>query len=197
MTDQPKPNSEKPIAADKQTNKDAEKSKEDLASKVELLKCIVELVKAVAWPLFATIALLSFWGPLRLTVRQLPELVSRSETITVAGLSIEVQRNVSQQATEEVRQAVAQLSPDSISNLITMQGRRYYFSESAAFGREEHAEMIDLGLVEPLTADELDDAESDDREYGFGVEITSLGEEAQRLLLSLISEFTQELPPAE
>lgn len=197
MTDKPKPNSEEPIAVTEQADKDIKESKENLESKVELLKCTVELVKAVAWPLFATIALISFWGPLRLTARQLPELVSRSETITVAGLSLEVQRGVSQQASDEVRKAVAELSPDGINNLLTMQGNVYYSLESVSFGRERYEEMIDLGLVEPLTANELDAAESDGREYGFGVEITPLGEEAQSLLLSLISEFTQELQSAE
>lgn len=166
-------------------------------SKFEL---IVELVRALAWPLFATIALIVFLGPLRLTARQIPDLVGRSETITVAGLSIEVQRGVSQQASDEVKQAVADLSPDSISLLLNMQGASYFASGYGALGRQQYAELIDLGLVVPLPTEELPHPISESgevRKYDFGIDITPLGEDAQSFLLSLISEFVQELRSAE
>ena len=131
-----------------------------------------------------------------MTVRQLPELVSRSETITVAGLSIKVQSGLSQQVSDEVKQSVAQLSPEAISTLLTMQGSVYYPLESANFGITRYAELIELGLVAQLSEEELTTSSSD-RQYEFGVKITSLGTEAQSFLLSLISEFTRELPSAE
>lgn len=197
MTDQPKDNLEQPIASTEQAKSGHSQPKDNLELTIERLKVIVELVKALAWPLFATIALLSFWGPLRLTVRQLPDLVSRSETITVAGLSIKVQRGFSQQASDEVKQAVAQLSPEGISRILTMQGNIYYDSNSVTYARTEYKELIDLGLVEPLPEEELLGVGSDDRQYGYGVGITPLGEEAQRLLIALISEFTQELDSSQ
>jgi hypothetical protein len=49
----------------------------------------IELVRAIAWPLFGIIVLISFWNPLYSTIQQLPNLVSRSENITIAGLTLE------------------------------------------------------------------------------------------------------------
>jgi hypothetical protein len=159
-------------------------------SRFELM---VELVKAVAWPLFASVLLISFWGPLRSAVSQLPNIISRSETLSIAGLSLKIRRGLTQQPSEEVKKSLSKLSPDDLKRLLNFNST-YCGEEYASSCRADYAGLTGLGLIAEVPESELNQ-QTDERgkRYGFGARITPKGKETQTFLLALISEFVQEL----
>ena len=156
----------------------------------------IELVKAIAWPLFGIIVLTSFWNPLYSTIQQLPNIVSRSENITIAGLTLKVGKGLRQQASTEVKQVLSDLSPESIRNLLTSGESTYWDVEYEISARTKSNELLKFGLLEEIPKAELNDRK-DSTKYGYGVRLTPLGKETQAFLFNLISEFAQELEQKE
>lgn len=152
---------------------------------------IVELIKAVAWPLFAIVLLVSFWRPLRSAVTQLPNIISRSETLSIAGLSLKVRRSLAKQPSEEVKQALSKLSPDDLKRLQNFNST-FCEEQYAASCRADYAALVGLGLLAEVPESELKKDRSG-TPYGFGVRITPKGKETQSVLNALVSEFVQEL----
>ena len=79
---------------------------------------VVELIRALAWPTIAGLLLFSFWQPLQLTANLLPTIIDRSDSITIAGLSLKVGRELRSEAPPEVRAALAGLSLAGIEMLL-------------------------------------------------------------------------------
>jgi hypothetical protein len=156
------------------------------------LELAVDLVKALAWPLIALTVLISFWSPLRAVARQLPDIVNRSETITIAGLSIKVREGLRRQATPEIARALANVTPDGLKRLLNTSSLSCWGADGADFGRKENAELIRLGLVEEVPKAELCSPQPG-QDYVFGARPTALGRETQTFLLAVISEFAQEI----
>jgi hypothetical protein len=154
---------------------------------------IVELIKAVAWPLFAIVLLISFWRPLRSAVTQLPNIISRSETLSIAGLYLKVRRSLARQPSEEVKQALSKLSPDDLKRLQNFTST-WCEEQYASSCRADYAALVSLGLIEEVPESELKtQKDRSGTPYGFGVRITPKGKETQTLLNTLVSEFVQEL----
>lgn len=157
---------------------------------------VIDLTKAIAWPVFGLIMLVAFWGPLYSTIEQLPNLVSRSENITIAGLTLEIEKGLRQQASPEVRQVLSELSPEGVRNLLTASEASYWNEGSTSYGRTANAELVNLGLLEEIPTDELNEPQGS-TSYGYGVRLTPFGKETQTFLFDLISEFVQELEQQE
>ena len=107
----------------------------------------VELVKATAWPILVAVVLVAFWSPLRETARQIPELLGRSDTVTIAGLSLKLSRGLRYQTSPEVKKVLAELSQEAIERLLAMASRSWWDVGSESHGRSENAELLRLGLV--------------------------------------------------
>ena len=111
-------------------------SKESPKTRYELT---VELIKALAWPLFAFFVLFSFWKPLHLAMNQLPEIVNRSNTITIAGLTIKIDRSLqlqNQEPSANVKKALSELTPEGIQTLMGLSGTATWLPQSADDGRK-------------------------------------------------------------
>lgn len=154
----------------------------------------VEFIKAVAWPLFASVVLISFWGPLRSSVSQLPNIVSRSETLSIAGLSLKIRRGLNRQPSEELKKSLSKLTPEDLKFLLNFNSTRC-LEEHAASCKADYAGLLSLGLIQEMSEAELNQRieETNGRRYGFGARITPKGKETQGFLYALISEFVQEL----
>ncbi len=160
-------------------------------SKFELT---VELIKATAWPGLTMIILITFWGPLRQTAEQFPYLVRRSDTITIAGLSLEVSRELRRQASPEVEEVITELSKEGIKRVLRLSGGSYWDKGSETHGRADYTELIHLKLVEEIAVDELERQNQEEgKNFGFGVRPTELGRQTQSFLQSVVAEFVQEL----
>ncbi len=159
-------------------------------SRFELL---VELIKAIIWPLFATVILFLFWEPIRTISTQLPSLIGRSETITIAGVSLKVSKRLTQQASPKLAAALAKLSPQGLRQLVDQRGASLYPSENADRGKSEYAELISLGLAEEVP--QTFQADSDRKLYpGFIVKLTPMGDEGEKFIYALLSEVVRDLP---
>jgi hypothetical protein len=164
-------------------------TKEATKSRFELF---VELVKAIAWPLLAAVVLVSFWHPLREAANQLPSLVSRSDTITILGLSLKIGPQLRQKAPREVQEALAALSADGIKALIGMgegRGNDIHISSVVTSRRGPYAELIKLKLAEEVPGLAKADPTSDSTYATYVLQITPLGVQTNDFLLSLIAEF--------
>ncbi len=155
---------------------------------------IVELIKAVAWPLLAIVVLVAFWSPLRRTADLIPSIVGRSDTITIAGLTLKVGRGLKSKASPQVEKVLESLSKDSIAAVLGMPEGATWPPNSAASGRAQNAELIKLGLVVELPQNEIDDRNAKEhRDYVFGVRQTPLGKQTQVFLQAVVAEFVEEL----
>lgn len=155
----------------------------------------VELTKALAWPLLAVVVLASFWSPLQRTADLVPALVGRSDTITIAGLSLKISQNLHSQASPEVREVLAHLSKAGVERILEMGESSYWNKDTGSRGRELNAELIKLGLEVELPQTELDTRnQREGRDYGYAVRRSALGEQTQAFLRSIVAEFVQQLP---
>jgi hypothetical protein len=167
-------------------------TKEATKSRFELF---VELVKAIAWPLLAAVVLVSFWHPLREAANQLPSIVSRSDTITILGLSLKIGPQLRQKAPREVQEALAALSADGIKTLMGMigmgggRGNDIHTLSVMTSDRGPYAELIKLKLAEEVPGLARADPTSDPTYATYVLQITPLGVQTNDFLLSLIAEF--------
>jgi len=153
----------------------------------------VDLIKALAWPVFAFFMLFSFWKPLHLAMNQLPEIVSQSDTITIASLTLKIDRGLQSKGLEpssEVRDVLSKLSPGGIERILEVSSSSWYTSESDAESKAANMELVNLGLLTLIPPEELT---KDGKNYAYGVRITALGKETQSYLYAIISEFVKEL----
>jgi hypothetical protein len=154
----------------------------------------VELVQAMAWPLSATIVVFSFWTPLQDAARQIPSIVGRSDTITIAGLSLKVGQGLRQKASDAVKRVLDKLSPEGVKKILSMSQGSYWDKGNEYDGRNENSELVKLGLVDEVPANELDQKNGlEHKNFGYGIRPTQLGRETQSFLQSVVSEFVQQL----
>ena len=160
-------------------------------SKLELT---VDLMKALAWPVFGFFVLVSFWTPLQKTAALLPSLVERSDTISIAGLSLKIGSALKNQATPEVERVLAKLTVAGIEKTLALGGSSWWGKESVDTAKRDYAELVALGLVEEVAQAELD---ARNKNYlgslGYGIKRTDLGEKTQVFLRSVVAQFVQEL----
>jgi hypothetical protein len=167
------------------------------ASSKSRFELIIELVRATVWPLIVIISLISFWEPLHKTAQQLPAIVGQSQTITIAGLSLKLQKGIENKPSLKVKEALSNISADSIKKLMTSNEASYWESNYTNSAKVENYELINLRLLEEIPYDQLNESTINRKKYGYGIRLTPLGKETQNFLLSLISEFVQELKTSE
>jgi hypothetical protein len=146
----------------------------------------VEFIRVLAWPLFAFVLLYALWTPIRSIAALMPNIIERSETITIANLSIKVGRGIKRKASADVLKVLTEITPDGLRKLISSSDEAYWQADSKSYARTENAEIIRLKLVEEVSKKELGN-------YGYGIKPTTLGEETKEYVLVLVSEFVNEL----
>ncbi len=154
---------------------------------------IVELIKALAWPVFAMFIVLSFWIPLQKIMQKLPDIVERANVINIAGLSLEINQSLQLKGlnpSTNVKQVLSELTPNDISAVLALRGSASYPPESEASGRSDYDHLVSLGLYTEVSKQELDKG---GKGYSYGISITPLGTETRKYLLVLISEFLQQI----
>jgi hypothetical protein len=154
----------------------------------------VDLIKAIAWPLFAFFILFSFWKPIHLAADQLSIIINRSNTITIAGLTLKIDQSLDlykEQPSDEVRSVLANITPNAIRILLEhVQGPTCYLTtRDDPFIKQDkvdNAELISLGLYEEYKKDETN-------KTAYCVHLTPVGITTQNYLYDLISAFLQSL----
>lgn len=145
------------------------------------------IAKAIAWPLVVVVALFLFRSPIE-------RLLGQTETLNVGNLSFKRSSTLGQTAKPEVLKALEGLSESSINTLLART------SDTACFGppveaeptRNQHAQLIKNGLVDEISATELQSAceSSKIQNPNFGVRLTEKGKDTRVFLLRVLSQFT-------
>jgi len=152
-------------------------------SKFELT---VELVKALAWPSVVVILLFAFWAPLENTINILPQLIDRSDTITIGSVAIKVGRKLSGHITPEVKKALKNISDNGIERLLDFEE-----DQQKEYGKDHKPsaptyELIKLKLL-------ISEKKSNTNDDEFYVYMSPTGIETRKALLLVIAEFVYQL----
>ena len=154
------------------------------------LELIIAAAKAFAWPLFGFAVLVSFWTPLQQVAGYLPSLLARSEAITIAGMSIKLDKRL-QPPSPDVSRALEKISPQAVDLLLSHHTAfRIWDEQRVPEARAEMGELAELGLVKELPQGSVKDPQG---KTMHGVEITPLGQDVRRFLIELIAQFVKEL----
>lgn len=154
----------------------------------------IELIRALAWPTIVVILLISFWAPLQKTAKLLPILIDRSDTITIAGLTIKVKESLRKQASPEVEIVLSKLDRVGIEQVLEMGESTWWDIDDSEYGRSKTVELISLGLLEEVSDGEIKENNlRRGNSHGYAVKQTALGLETQEFLQAVVTEFVQEL----
>jgi hypothetical protein len=157
---------------------------------------VVELVKVLAWPVFAICVFLSLWSPLRRTADMIPSIIGSSEAITIAGLSLKVGHSLRSKATPEVMAVLSEISTSGLKRIMEMEASQYQYwnQNDAEDARNLYRELIKLGLVREVPESSLAELKkSNGKTVVYALELTQLGEETQKFLESIVRDFAQDL----
>lgn len=132
--------------------------------KIKFFELVIEAFRAIAWPVVVLVIVFSMFAPLKKTIELVPELLSQSTKITIAGVSVELNQRLSDQVSPRLKRALENLSPEAIRIMISSR-------KSMVFGTAEDAknpalfELEKAGLI-TIKLDELGQAYWQPTRYG-------------------------------
>jgi hypothetical protein len=88
-------------------------------TRLQYFQSIIELLKVIVWPTITLVIFALFWSPLYKIVEQLPNLVSKSNTVTVGQFSLRIDKGLSHQLSPDLKKILEQLSGPEVIALIT------------------------------------------------------------------------------
>ena len=154
----------------------------------------VMLVRALAWPLIVLFLLFTYRVPIRAIATQLPALIASSNAISVAGVSVQVDRRLRSQASTDALTSLSSLTADGLRTLMDLsRGQPIYTADDIRGGRvdREYGELLRSGLAELRATDE--------GRFGPGsrmVHVTDRGRQTQELAFLIIADFAGQIAAA-
>jgi len=85
---------------------------------LEIAKLIVELVRAMAWPMLALLVLILFYKPIRLAITGIAEKFGTANKLTFGSLSIEIANKARELGDPVLAAGIGALSPVAIEQLL-------------------------------------------------------------------------------
>ena len=154
----------------------------------------VLLVSALAWPAIVLLLLFIFREPVKAVVGQLPSLMASSNSISIAGVSVQVDRKLRSQASAEAMASMATLSAEGVRTLMDLaQKTPIYEGQEVKDGRvdREYGELLRAGLAEAIPWDQgrLGPGAK-------GVRVTERGRRVQELAYLIIADFAGQISAA-
>jgi len=145
----------------------------------------VDLIRSIIWPLFIGSLLIIYNKPFTETVSQLPNLLATSSELSIAGLKVQIDREISSKTTPEVLNGLSKLSPDGIERLMNMTRSTPVFKKNELKQYEnEWKELLALKLVEIIPWYD---------KYDYGMRTTIIGRDTQQFVFLIISQITGRL----
>ena len=154
----------------------------------------VMLVTALVWPAIVLLLLFIFREPIRAVVAQLPSLMASSNTISVGGVSVQVDRKLRSQASAQALVSMAALSAEGVRTLMMLEHKTpIYTAQDVKDGRieQEYGELVRASLAEvvPWEGDRWGPGTK-------GVRVTDRGRRVQELALLIIADFAGQISAA-
>lgn len=162
--------------------------------KKETFELIVDLVRALAWPIVAFALLFALWSPLRQTAELIPSIISRSDTITISGLSLKIGQRLHREATPEVEAVLKAIRKEDIELMLSVGDTSWWDRNGEAGARSRYKKLIQLGLLSEIKQSEFKFLTPEEqRTRSYGVRITPLGDATRDFLRAVVAEFVREL----
>jgi len=163
---------------------DSEPSKFDL---------YLKLARLVIGPILVLVVLCVFWKPIKILSLELPKLVEKSKTISVAGITIETDDQITQRPSTKINAALTGLEEEPLEELLEMGDDNPTLSSSFGFDSTRYADVIqrltDRGLTKVIKSDATDTLEK----RIVSVRLTKLGIKSSLVISDLFNAFVQEL----
>ncbi|SRR5712692_2297893 len=162
---------------------------------VNKITLLLDLIKALMWPVFAIVILVSFWRPLHEVATALPDLARSSESITIMGVSVRVGKRLAARASPDVREVLSKLSPTDVEFIITLGDTTEVKVDGNDQSDKPRLESLTaLGLFEKMSAQEIKAAdENDQTTYWFAAKTTPRYGKVREFLIKWMSETFEEL----
>lgn len=80
----------------------------------------LKLTTLLAWPIMILILLVIFWRPIKLLSSKLPKVVQKSETISIAGITLKMTDQITQKPTAKINEALTGLGHEPLLGLLEL-----------------------------------------------------------------------------
>lgn len=162
------------------------------APRATLGEKLVDLARAVAWPISVLAIVSLFYAPVYSLLDRIPEVMGRANLITIGGVKVELNKALEVQATPEIRQAIKGLSPAQVEGFLQSSEPRVTYHR-CRYDRDDDAfqarKTIDDALVSRklLKSIKIEDKVEDKRDLCYGVSATELGLRVRGFILTFLS----------
>jgi hypothetical protein len=153
----------------------------------------LEVMRILAWPV--TIIVLLFWSPIHRLIDSVPDLLTNSHTIAVGKLSLRIDKDLSERANQDVRDALSGMTSADVRTVM----ENDVGSEPTLFSGGnfvDYAQKWDrlgrLGVVRVLTKTELTEEQVKEKEkdpYVYGVVATATYDRLRKFLFGVVSDL--------
>jgi hypothetical protein len=173
------------IPNDKKDNLD-DKPKKQVDYVLEFYQASIPFLVSLVWPLTIVIILSIFREPIFQTLQQLPSVISKSTAIEIAGVAIQVDKNIPGINDPELKSALANTTPRALRTLIDLGevGRVTMSKSLSELDKEALLNLEANGLIEL----DMNYKHTENPELDVHYAPTELGKKAYNFLLDIIFE---------
>ena len=159
-------------------------------TKIELT---IELLKVIIWPTIVIFVIILFWRPIYSTFNEIPNIIGKSESISIGNLSIKIQRGTTLLPSESVKAILKKISPHAVETLVSSNGTTEYFhTNQVLYGQQRFKELIQDGLYIEVEKIHLS-YDDQNIQYAYGVQPTKSGIEVRNYLLEIMNGLIKEI----
>ncbi|MDN5199927.1 hypothetical protein QQ008_01100 [Fulvivirgaceae bacterium BMA10] len=147
----------------------------------------LELIKSLVWPILITLFVLFNWSAIHNSIEHVPELISKSESISIGGLSIKINQNLQDKSSPEIKAFLKEISPADLDLILQLRNTIQRFSKEQydEYGANEYKGLLNLGLA--IKKDTLREAN-----HEVDIVLSKEGESVRNYLIEIINELIKE-----
>jgi len=170
---------------DKKLNGEVSSSKEN---NFRLFELVIELLKVILWPFIIIFLLISLQQPISDLSESLPYLITRSSEISVAGISLKVDKKLQTTTKPQLRVAASNLSKYSLIYLLDIgkYGSGGGISSKSEYLSDKEKKSLNELVNRKLAFSVKETANKDGYNIKYGA--TELGVEVYNLILNILIE---------
>jgi hypothetical protein len=162
-------------------------------SKKSKLELAIELLKVTLWPVIVLVIIVIFWKPLYLSINEVPNVINKSESITIGSLSLKIEKNTVGKPSEAVRNILQKISATGIDVLLSSNAQTEYFHQNEVlYGQKRYKELMELGMYEVMDSSHVG-TDALGIKYYYAVMPTHTGIETRKYLIEILNGLLKEI----